>query len=119
MNLEEDDSFAAIRRTKGRLVGFHVADNNRFAPGMGTFDWPRIVETLREIGYDGPLSVEFCPTHDRTPATRFPGSIDTRPEGLSAEQLKFLEDHGSSAFTEEFYSMLTQRSADTLLPLIR
>jgi len=119
MNLEEDDSYAAIRRAKGRLVGFHVADNNRFAPGMGTFDWPRIVDTLREIGYDGPLSAEFCPTLDRTPATRFPGSIDTHPEGLSAEQLRFLEDHGSSAFTEEFYSMLTQRTADTLLPLIR
>jgi sugar phosphate isomerase/epimerase len=119
MNLEEDDPFAAIRRAKGRLVGFHVADNNRFAPGMGTFDWPRIVDTLREIGYDGPLSAEFCPTLDRTPATRFPGSIDTQPEGLPAEQLKFLEDHGSSAFTEEFYSMLTQRTADTLLPLIR
>jgi sugar phosphate isomerase/epimerase len=119
MNLEEDDPFAAIRRAKGRLVGFHVADNNRFAPGMGTFDWPRIVDTLREIGYDGPLSAEFCPTLDRTPATRFPGSIDTQPEGLSAEQLKFLEDHGSSAFTEEFYSMLTQRTADILLPLIR
>jgi sugar phosphate isomerase/epimerase len=119
MNLEEDDPFAAIRRAKGRLVGFHVADNNRFAPGMGTFNWPRIVDTLREIGYDGPLSAEFCPTLDRTPATRFPGSIDTQPEGLSAEQLKFLEDHGSSAFTEEFYSMLTQRTADTLLPLIR
>lgn len=118
MNLEESDPFAAIRRTKGKLVGFHVADNNRFAPGMGTFDWPRIVETLREIGYDGPLSVEFCPPLDRTPANPFPGSIDENPEGLSAEQLKFLEDHGSSAFTEEFYSMLTKRSADTLLPLI-
>jgi sugar phosphate isomerase/epimerase len=119
MNLEEDDPYAAIRRARGRLVGFHVADNNRLAPGMGTLDWPRIVDTLREIGYDGALSVEFCPTLDRTPANPFPGSIDEHPEGVSPEQLKFLEDHGSSAFTEEFYSMLTQRSLDTLLPLIR
>jgi sugar phosphate isomerase/epimerase len=119
MNLEEDDSFAAIRRAKGRLVGFHVADNNRFAPGMGSFDWPRIIQTLHEIGYDGALSVEFCPTLDRTPANPHPGSIDENPQGLSPEQLKFLEDHGSSAFTEDFYSMLTQRSIDTLRPLIR
>lgn len=118
MNLEEDDAFAAIRRAKERLVGFHVADNNRFAPGMGTINWPKIVETLKEVGYDGALSVEFCPPLDRTPATPFPGSIDENPEGLSPEQLKFLEDHGSSAFTEDFYSMLTQKSIDTLLPLI-
>jgi D-psicose/D-tagatose/L-ribulose 3-epimerase len=119
MNLEEDDPFAMIRRAGDRLVGFHVADNNRLAPGMGTFDWPRIIDTLREIRFDGALSVEFCPPLDRTPANPFPGSIDDNPEGVSAEQMKFLEDHGSSAFTEDFYSMLTQRSIDTLRPLIR
>lgn len=118
MNLEENDYHAAIRSAKGRLAGFHVADNNRLAPGMGRLDWPAIVATLREIGYDGALSVEFCPSLDRTPANPFPGSIDENPEGLSPEQKKFLEDHGSSAFTEEFYSMLTQKSIDTLLPLI-
>ncbi|PHN03380.1 sugar phosphate isomerase/epimerase family protein [Flavilitoribacter nigricans] len=118
MNMEEDDSVAAIHRTKERLVGFHVADNNRMAPGMGTIDWPKIVSTLKEVGYDGALSVEFCPPLDRTPATPYPGSIDENPEGLSPEQLKFLEDHGSSAFTEEFYSMLTQKSIDTLRPLL-
>lgn len=118
MNLEESDYYAAIRRAKNRLVGFHVADNNRMAPGMGTLDWPKIVATLKEVGYDGALSVEFCPPLDRTPANPYPGSIDENPEGLTPEQKKFLEDHGSSAFTEEFYSMLTQRSVDTLRGLI-
>lgn len=118
MNLEENDYYDAIRRAKGRLVGFHVADNNRMAPGMGRFDWPKIIETLKEVGYDGALSVEFCPTLDRTPANPYPGSIDENPEGLTPEQKKFLEDHGSSAFTEAFYSMLTQKSIDTLMGLI-
>ncbi|MEN0049934.1 MAG: sugar phosphate isomerase/epimerase [Bacteroidota bacterium] len=118
MNLEESDPYEAIRQAKDRLVGFHVADNNRMAPGMGTLDWEKIVATLKEVGYDGALSVEFCPPLDRTPANPHPGSIDEQPEGLTPEQLKFLEDHGSSAFTEDFYSMLTQKSIDTLLPLI-
>jgi sugar phosphate isomerase/epimerase len=118
MNLEEDNTYEAIKRAKDRLIGVHVADNNRMAPGMGTLDWPRIVSLLKEVGYDGALSVEFCPPLDRTPANPYPGSIDEHPEGLSPEQLKFLEDHGSSAFTEEFYSMLTQKSIDTLRPLI-
>jgi len=118
MNIEEEDMFAAIRRAKGRLAGFHVADNNRMAPGMGRLDWPSIVNTLREIGYDEILSVEFCPPLDRTPANPYPHSLDTNPEGLSPEAKKFLEDHGSSAVTETFYAMLTQRSVDTLKPLL-
>src|SRR5690606_29975346 len=114
MNIEEDDMFAAMRRAKGRMVGFHVADNNRMAPGMGTLNWPKIIETLREIGYDKVLSVEFCSPLDRTPANPYPNSIDENPEGLTPEQKKFLEDHGSSAVTDEFYTMLTKRSYETL-----
>ena len=118
MNLEENDYYEIIKRAATRLVGFHVADNNRMAPGMGRLDWPKIISTLKEVGYDGALSVEFCPSLDRTPANPYPGSIDENPEGQSPEQLKFLEDHGSSSFTEKFYAMLTQKSLDTLLPLI-
>lgn len=118
MNMEEDDMFAAIRRAKGHIKGFHVADNNRMAPGMGKLDFPKIVETLKEVGYDGVLSVEFCAPLDRTPANPYPNSIEENPEGLSPEQKKFIEDHGSSAVSEEFYSMLTSKSAETLKPLI-
>lgn len=118
MNIEEDNLFEAIKRAKDKLVGFHVADNNRMAPGMGTLDWPEIMATLDEIGYDEVLSVEFCAPLDRTPANPYPNSIDEHPEGLSPEQKKFLEDHGSSSVTEEFYTMLTQKSYDTLSPFI-
>ena len=118
MNIEESNYYEAIRRVKDKLVGFHVADNNRFAPGMGTLDWSTIVNTLKVVGYDGALSVEFAAPIDRTPADPYPGSVDENPEGLTPEAKKFLEDHGSSAVTEEFYTMLTQKSIDTLLPLI-
>ena len=118
MNIEEDNMFEAIKRSKGYLKGFHVADNNRMAPGMGTFDWPRIIQTVQEIGYDEVLSVEFCSPLDRTPANPYPNSIEHTPADLSAEQKKFLEDHGSSAITDEFYTMLTKKSVETLRPLI-
>jgi len=118
MNIEEDDIYAAIRRAKGKIKGFHVADNNRMAPGMGKLDFPKIVETLKETGYDGVLSVEFCAPLDRTPANPYPNSIDENPEGLSAEQKKFLEDHGSSSVTDKFYSMLFEKSAQALTPLL-
>lgn len=118
MNIEELDMFEAIRRAKGKLVGFHVADNNRMAPGMGNLNWPKIVDTLKEVGYDEVLSVEFCSPLDRTPANPYPGSLDENPENLSGEQKKFLEDHGSTSVTDEFYTMLTTKSFDTLSKLI-
>jgi len=118
MNIEEFDMFEMIRKAKGRLAGFHVADNNRMGCGMGRFDWEKIVATVKEIGYDGAISVEFSPPVDRTPANPYPNAIEENPEGLTAEQKKFLEDHGSSAISEEFYTMLTKVSAEKILPLL-
>ncbi len=118
MNMEEDDVLGALRRAAPRLADVHVADNNRMAPGMGTLDWPAIVATLKDIGYDGPLSIEFCAPVDRTPANPFPGALDENPTGVSEEQRKFIEDHGSNLLSETFYSQLVQTSAETLLPLI-
>jgi sugar phosphate isomerase/epimerase len=118
MNIEEADPHATIRKVGDRLVGFHVAENNRMAPGMGSIDWPALVKTLREVGFTGPLSVEFAAPVDRTPANPHPNSIDEAPQGLTEEARKFLEDHGSSALTEEFYTFLTRKSAETLLPLL-
>ena len=118
MNIEEKNMYETIVKAGHRLFGVHVADNNRMAPGMGHFDWKKIIDIVKSTGYDQVLSVEFCPPLDRTPANPYPNSIDNNPQGLSSEQKKFLEDHGSSAVSEDFYSMLTQKSADTLLSLI-
>lgn len=118
MNIEEIDMFETIRKTKGKLVGFHVADNNRMAPGMGNLNWEKIIDTLHEIGYNEVLSVEFCSPLDRTPANPYPNSIDENPIDLSPEQKKFLEDHGSTSVSDEFYTMLTRKSFETLSQLI-
>ena len=119
MNIEEIDLFETIRKVGKRLVNFHVADNNRMAPGMGKLNWEKIMNTLSEIGYNEVISVEFCAPLDRTPANPYPNSIDEAPEGLSKEQLKFLQDHGSTAITDEFYTMLTQKSAENLKPYLK
>ena len=119
LNIEEADMFAAIRAAKGRLFDFHVADNNRLAAGMGALDWPRIVRTLRESGYDGALTNEFVAPVDRSPVSPYPNQIEKNPVDISPEQLKFIEDHGSSLLSEEFYTSLVKKTSETLLPLIR
>ena len=118
LNIEEANLVEAIRSTAERLVDFHVADNNRMACGMGSLDWPLIVNTLNEIGYDGALTVEFVAPLDRTPANPYQNAVAAAEEELTPEQLQFIQDHGSGVLSEEFYSWLVEETAKTLLPLI-
>lgn len=118
LNIEEADMYAAIRNSAHRLVDFHVADNNRMACGMGALDWPKIIGTLKEVGYDGAITVEFVAPLDRTPANPYKNAVASAESELTPEQLKFIEDHGSGVLSEEFYSWLVEETAKTLLPLI-
>jgi sugar phosphate isomerase/epimerase len=58
MNIEEDDPCAALRAAADRLGAVHLSDSNRHQPGTGHVPFEAIVATLREIGFDGVLSVE-------------------------------------------------------------
>ena len=118
MNIEEVDFLQAIRDVGPRLVDFHVADNNRMAAGMGTLDWPAIVRTLKEINYDGALTVEFVAPIDRTPVNQYLDAVETNPVDISPEEMQFIIDHGSSLLSEGFYDMLVEKCATTILPLI-
>lgn len=70
----------------GLLAGFWPSGDRRAgwqfrSPGHGGIDWPAIVRTLNEIGYDGPLSVDWHdPGMDReygaADACRFVKSLD-------------------------------------------
>ncbi len=118
MNIEEVDFMEAIRTAGDMLVDFHVADNNRMPPGMGQLNWPEIVKTLNEVGYDGAMTLEFVTPIDRTPITKWPYQVETNPVDISPEQLKFIEDHGSSLLSEEFYTEMVKRSCQHIVPLI-
>lgn len=118
MNIEEEDPFETIRAAGDRLLDFHIADSNRMPPGLGQLDWLKVVGTLRTVDYEGALTVEFVAPIDRTPANEYPEAIETEPVDISPEQKKFIEDHGSSLLSEEFYNWLVEQSAQTMLPLI-
>ena len=119
LNIEESDMYDAIRRVGKRLFDFHVADNDRFAAGLGQLDWAKIIGTLKEIGYDGAVTNEFVAPVDRTPANRYKTMVETNPVDISPEQLKFIQDHGSSVLTEAFYDDQMRITAETILPLLK
>ena len=80
MNIEEKDMLPGDPQAgKGRLADFHVADNNRMALRHGRLDWGQIIGTLKEIGYDGALTVEFVAPLDRTPANPYTNVIEKGP----------------------------------------
>lgn len=114
MNIEEQDMFAAITATGSRLNDFHVADNNRMACGMGALDWKRIIDTLRSVGYDGALTVEFVAPLDRTPANPHKNMLAAETADMTPEERKFMIDHGTGDLSNEFYTWLVDETIKTL-----
>jgi sugar phosphate isomerase/epimerase len=114
MNIEEKDMLQALRNSKHRLNDVHVADNNRMACGMGSIDWKAFIQTLKEIGYDGALTVEFVAPVDRTPANPYKNALETGEVELTPEEQKFLVDHGSGNLSDEFYTWLVSETVKTL-----
>lgn len=58
MNIEEADLVASIHASAGQIVYVHVADSNRLQPGFGHLDFGPGFRALKEIGYDGWLTIE-------------------------------------------------------------
>ena len=61
MNIEEISIYQSIEKAKDHLTHVHFADSNRWAPGYGHLNFPKIVETLGGIDYKGYLSAEVLP----------------------------------------------------------
>lgn len=58
MNIEEKDLYRAIRNAGKHLAHIHVNENNRGFPGAGSIDWKRISKGLKEVSYDGWITLE-------------------------------------------------------------
>lgn len=58
MNIE-DKSIPEALRYAGDLVGnLHISSSNRYALGEGHFDFKEVIDTLRDINYNGSLILE-------------------------------------------------------------
>lgn len=55
MSIEEDDISETLVKYKDYIGHIHVAENHRYQPGSGSIDFKRHMQTLKDIGYDGPV----------------------------------------------------------------
>ncbi len=70
MNIEDVDICDSFRQA-GELCWFvHFADNNRKWPGSAHLNFEEVVRVLREIGYNGYVSLEILPWPDPDTAAR-------------------------------------------------
>ena len=74
MNIEEPVVEESIRVCGERIFHFHVADSNRWYPGVGHLDFKSIISALFATGYQGFVSGEFMPKPDSDTAAAM--SID-------------------------------------------
>jgi D-psicose/D-tagatose/L-ribulose 3-epimerase len=89
---EEDDMVQAVRDT-GPLVGYvHSCENQRGIPGSGMVPWKPFFQALKDVGYDGCVTIEsFDPSFESIARTCcIWRQLADSPEQLATEGLKYL-----------------------------
>ena len=70
MNIEDVNLHTSLNEARQYCWHVHFSDNNRRYPGNAHMDFPAIIETLRELRYDGFVSAEILPLPDPETAAR-------------------------------------------------
>jgi len=58
MNIEEKDFYDPIVAAGDQLFHLHASENDRGIPGTGLVQWDRVFQALREINYEGVITIE-------------------------------------------------------------
>ncbi|WP_339838062.1 sugar phosphate isomerase/epimerase family protein [uncultured Maribacter sp.] len=61
-NIEEKSQSQALKTIAPYLKHVHISENDRGTPGSGQVAWSQVFSTLKEIGYDGWLTIEAFST---------------------------------------------------------
>ncbi len=93
-NIEEKDIAAAIRLLGKRLVHFHSCENDRGIPGSGHVEWGSVFQALRDVKYNGWLTIESFgfSIPDISAAAAIWRDIEKTPDSIAFEGVKFLKD---------------------------
>lgn len=92
-HIEEKNIAESILACADHLILVHTSENDRSTPGSGGVNWKTTFDTLKEIQYDGWLTIEAFgqSLEDLTAATKIWRRMYESEEQLAADGLKFLK----------------------------
>jgi D-psicose/D-tagatose/L-ribulose 3-epimerase len=98
-NIEDKTSGAAIRRIGRHLKFVQTSENDRGTPGSGHVAWREVIAALREVGYDGWLTIEsFAPNlGDFSSAVCIWRDIEPVTDSIAFDGITFLKSLLSGA----------------------
>ena len=98
-NIEEKNIGAAYRAAARHLKHVHTCENDRGIPGSGHVEWNDVFQALRDIRYDGWLTIESFgfALGELSAAASIWRDIAPTPESIAFEGVKFLKQHMASA----------------------
>ncbi len=92
-HIEEKNVAQAIHACADHLILVHTSENDRSTPGKGGVDWKTTFDTLREINYDGWLTIEAFgqALEDLIAATKIWRRMYETEDQLARDGLNFLK----------------------------
>jgi D-psicose/D-tagatose/L-ribulose 3-epimerase len=102
-NIEEKSIAGAVRCAGQRLKHLHISENDRGLVGSGHVDFPGIVATLKEIGYEGYLTIEgfgYSPVEQDSLGALW-GDLNVTPEDIAFQGAAYLRSLLESSSAKE------------------
>ena len=98
-NIEEKDISAGYRTVGKHLKHVHTCENDRGIPGSGHVEWNAVFQALRDLKYDGWLTIESFgfALGDLSSAAAIWRDIEKTPESIAFEGVRFLKKNMGTA----------------------
>jgi D-psicose/D-tagatose/L-ribulose 3-epimerase len=98
-NIEEKNIGQAYRTVAPHLKHVHTCENDRGIPGSGHVEWKDVFQALRDIRYDGWLTIESFgfALGELSAAASIWRDIAPTPESIAFEGVKFLKQNMATA----------------------
>jgi D-psicose/D-tagatose/L-ribulose 3-epimerase len=97
-NIEEKDLGQALLSTGRHLKHVHTCENDRGAPGSGHVDWKGVFAALKQLQYQGWLTIESFgfAISDLSSAASIWRDLAATPEDIAWDGIKFLKSYSAA-----------------------
>jgi D-psicose/D-tagatose/L-ribulose 3-epimerase len=91
-NIEEKNIADGYRKVARHLKHIHTCENDRGTPGTGHIEWAAVFEAIKEIGYDGWLTIESFDSNlpEIAAAAAIWRDLASTPEAVAFDGIAFI-----------------------------